>query len=289
MSARRCPNCGGLVGATAEWCGQCFTRLTVDEPPTATSEAPPEEGVPPPARPEAEPMPDGMPRPEATPGVTGGTPSPPAEPGQAPPAGPEPPPPAGPTTAARPIGGGDGEATARRTTGISGVPGIRSTPDGIVWDCPTCDEVNPIEAGTCPVCGTAFGKLLEDRESRPQVDPGRAAVISLVFPGAGHYVVGRAAEGIARGIVFSFALATGLLSLFAGLDAGSAIFLIVMVVSLGAAGALYVLSTLDAGRAAQDVPPIISTRMLLYGAVGLMLLTLILLTIAAFQNAPRAG
>jgi hypothetical protein len=31
MSERRCPNCGGLVGADAEWCTQCFARLTEPE------------------------------------------------------------------------------------------------------------------------------------------------------------------------------------------------------------------------------------------------------------------
>ncbi|MGH2686004.1 MAG: zinc ribbon domain-containing protein, partial [Actinomycetota bacterium] len=180
-------------------------------------------------------------------------------------------------------------APPRPPSGIGAPPGIRTTPDGIVWDCPTCGETNPIEAETCPVCGTTFGKLFQDTDEGPKVDPGHAAAMSLIFPGVGHYVAGRAAEGIARGIVFSFSLATGLLALFAGLGAGSPLFLVVMVVSLGSAAGLYVLSTLDAGRAAQDLRPIVSTRMLLYGAVGLMLLTLILLTIAAFGNKPPPG
>jgi ribosomal protein L40E len=45
---RRCPSCGGLVGADAEWCGQCFTRLDrMREDPV---DAPPNVG-PPPAEP----------------------------------------------------------------------------------------------------------------------------------------------------------------------------------------------------------------------------------------------
>ena len=254
MSQRRCPNCGGLVGDTAEWCGQCFTRLNGGERPAAAA-----------AEPEAPEIPE-MEGPEAPP-------------------------------TAPPAAGGDGQPTAppprsappRPASGIDAPPGIRTTPDGIVWDCPTCGEANPIEAETCPVCGTTFGKLFKEPDAGPKVDPGRAAAMSLIFPGVGHYVVGRAAEGIARAIVFSFALATGLLSLFAAIGGGSPLFLVVMVVSLGSAAGLYVLSTLDAGRAAQDLPPIVSTRMLLYGAVGLMLLTLILLTIAALQNAPQPG
>lgn len=32
MSVDRCPNCGALVGADAEWCGQCFSPLRAPEP-----------------------------------------------------------------------------------------------------------------------------------------------------------------------------------------------------------------------------------------------------------------
>jgi hypothetical protein len=34
---RRCPNCGALVTAEAEWCGQCFTSLRSPEPTPAVS------------------------------------------------------------------------------------------------------------------------------------------------------------------------------------------------------------------------------------------------------------
>jgi hypothetical protein len=32
MGDRRCHQCGALVGATAEWCGQCYARLDPDQP-----------------------------------------------------------------------------------------------------------------------------------------------------------------------------------------------------------------------------------------------------------------
>ena len=32
MEEARCPNCGALVSAEAEWCGQCFTSLRTPEP-----------------------------------------------------------------------------------------------------------------------------------------------------------------------------------------------------------------------------------------------------------------
>ncbi len=242
MSARRCPNCGGLVALDAAWCGQCLARL--DDRPAGTSVAqePPAEGAEEPTA--AEPSPAGA--------------------------------------------GADGSDGDRRRAVAVPAEGraVRSTPDGVVWDCPRCGEVNDIEARTCPVCGASFATLFEPPPP-PPVDPGRAATMSLFFPGLGHIVAGRTAEGVARAIVFAFALATGLLALFAGLRSGaSPLFLAVMVLALGAAAALYVLSTLDAGRAAGGAAPIVSTRVLLYGAVGLMLATLTLLTVAAMQAAP---
>jgi hypothetical protein len=146
--------------------------------------------------------------------------------------------------------------------------------------------VNSIERATCSACGTGFARIFQPAEEGPRVEPGRAATLSLLYPGVGHYVAGRRAEGVARGVVFTFALTTGLLTLLGG-RAGSGIFLAVMVLSFGAAASLYVLSTLDAGRATQGISPIVSTRALLYGAVGLMVVTLILLTLATFQASPR--
>ena len=252
MSARRCPTCGGLVGPDAEWCGQCLTRLT-DRPAEAQPAAVASEREEP-----------GSESAELHPAVPG----------------------ARAASDGRANGGprGDGRAS---TSESSGSRVVRSTPDGIVWDCPTCDQTNPIDTLTCTVCGTTFGRLFEPPDQGPRVDPGRAAMFSLFFPGAGHIAAGHPAEGIARAIVFLFALATGLLALFANLRGGGpGLFTVVMVLGLGAAAALYVLSTLDAGRVAQGTSPIVSTRILLYGAVGLMLATLTLVTIAATGASP---
>ena len=235
MTARRCPNCGGLVAPDAEWCGQCLTRL---------------DGRPEPAPPTADPV-----REHAEAG---------------PPARTAPP-----------------RADAPSITPADSELGVRVTEDGVVWDCPTCGEENPIETQLCTACGTRFGRLFEDPETVASVEPGRAVAMSLVFPGLGHYVAGRRAEGVARAIVFTFALTIGLLALFGKGGGGSPVFLVVMVVSLGAAVGLYFVTMVDAGRAAERVAPILSTRVLLYGAVGLMLVTLTLLTIATLQAAPR--
>jgi hypothetical protein len=62
-----------------------------------------------------------------------------------------------------------------------------------------------------------------------------------------------------------------------------------MVLTLGAAGVLYVASTMDAGRAARRERQLLQPRALLYGAAALMLVSVGLLTIAALQARSPAG
>jgi hypothetical protein len=221
---RRCPNCGGLVGAGAQWCGQCLTRL--DEPPSPS------------VRPSA---------PEAGPGAA--PPRRPAEPGDRQPS---------PTGAPRPIRAGD---------------------QGIVWQCPSCDTANPLESTECRVCGTPFSRLFEEEPAGPRVNPGRAVGLSLLFPGVGHLVLGRTADGLARAVIFGYALSIAVLILVARLSRGIGPFLPLLLVSGVASVGLYAVTAVDAGRIARGEPPLLPTRALLYGAVGLILMTVVVLVI----------
>jgi hypothetical protein len=248
VSERRCPNCGALVGDDAEWCGQCLHRLA-----PVGGEAPQE------------------PTPGTGPSGNGG-----------PPDGDEPEPatasavPRGATAAAPPAG------FPAATGG-----GVRSGERGIVWDCPTCGTENPLDAPVCSVCGTTFASLVErPEEPPPRVEPGRAAVFSLVFPGLGHYVAGRTADGVARAVVFLFALATGLVILIGGIRNGFGPLVPLMVICLAFAMSLYVVSTVDAGRVASGERQVLTPRMLLYGATGLILVTLGFFILAATSRAP---
>ncbi len=235
MSERRCPNCGGLVGADAEWCTQCFTRLQpVEEPPSEPGEAEP------PA--EAQPV--------APTGIAEG-----------PPARAQPPRPA--------------------PADLPGERLIRPRGEAIVWQCPTCGTENPIEAPVCSACGTQFRQMLQEPEPPVEVDPGRAAMLSLIFPGVGHIVIGRRSEGIARAVVFAFAIVTGFLALNSFRGGGGTASLLLMVLAFGAAAGLYVISTLDAGRAASREEQLLASRVLMYGGVGLMLLTLAVVVLGA--------
>jgi hypothetical protein len=125
--------------------------------------------------------------------------------------------------------------------------------------------------------------MLQPPEEKKVVDPGRAATFSLIFPGAGHYVAGLRGEGFARGVIFTFALVMGIASIGPVRSGSGGTYLLLMVISLAAAAALYVTSTADAGRAARGDPQILSMRLLLYGAVGLIFVAILLLTIAATQ------
>ncbi|MGH2690881.1 MAG: hypothetical protein ACRDHM_00060 [Actinomycetota bacterium] len=239
MSERRCPNCGGLVGADAEWCTQCFARLTEPEAAGTEQEA---------AETEQE-----IAAPAATEGV-----------------------------------GLEGEATGGGPpefvhlgpqTGIGA--GLHAKGESIVWDCAMCGTENPIDAATCSACGTRFGQIFEEPEEKPSVDPGRAAMFSLFFPGAGHFVAGRRGEGFARAVVFAFALMLGIFSIGPARAGSGGPYMLMMVVSLAFAAGVYVTSTADAGREARGEKPILSMRMLLYGAVGLMFAAIAILTMTA--------
>ena len=235
---RRCPNCGGLVGADAEWCTQCFTRLDQGQ-----ATAPAEEQV-------AEGQPVAGTEGAGAPAAAVGAP------------------------ARAPVTAG-AQATA-------GTPSfVRVKGEEIVWDCSECGTENPIEAKLCSACGTPFGAALHEPEQLPDVDPGRAAMASLFFPGAGHFIAGRKGEAFARGIIFAFSIIMGLASFGAVRSGSRGAHFLLMIISLLAAAGLYVTSTADAGRAARGEKQILSMRALLYLAVGLIFTAVALLTFSA--------
>jgi hypothetical protein len=123
--------------------------------------------------------------------------------------------------------------------------------------------------------------VLEDRPKPIDIDPNRAAMLSLFFPGIGHFVVGRKGEAFARAVMFAFAFITGLVSLAAYRSGSSRSYLYLMLVAFGSAGGLYVISTLDAARAAERQPPLLPARVLMYGGIGLIVVTLAVVTITA--------
>ena len=157
-----------------------------------------------------------------------------------------------------------------------------------MWDCPTCESENPIDATTCRICGTPFGKLLQEQTVAPRSDPGRATAYSLLFPGLGHVVAGRAGEGAARAVIFAYAAATSIIVLVMTGGAPGP-FLSLLMASVAVAVGLYVVSAMDAGRVARGEPSLLSPRILLYGGAGLILLTVVVLVVVGLRAGPRVA
>lgn len=228
MSERldRCPTCGALVSADADWCGQCYEplRREADEPATAVTSS---------------------------------------------------------------------SATRSRRAGPIETPGggaLDIGEDQASWTCPVCDEANPIEASICIVCGTPFARLFaEPEQPGPSIDPERAAVWSLVFPGLGHWKLGHRADAIARFVLFGWTFGTLCVLIASRIGKGGmgptfALFLLFA----SSSALVYALSALDAYRLAKGEEPVVGTRMLLWGSAGLVILSMLIATLVTLPRA-RGG
>jgi hypothetical protein len=214
--ARRCPSCGALVAADAEWCGQCYASLR-----ERTSVVP------------------------ASPSDGGRLETP---------------------------GGGVVEVAHGKAT----------------WTCPVCSETNELEVAFCRICGTPFARLFAEPEAPPSVDPERAAVWSVVFPGLGHWKLRRRADAVARFVLFAWSfgtLAVILASRFGKGGLGPTLPLVVLFA--GASLAVYAVSILDASRLARGADPIVSSRVLLWASAGVVVLSVLLATFVTLPAARR--
>ncbi|HWC33051.1 MAG TPA: zinc ribbon domain-containing protein [Actinomycetota bacterium] len=152
-----------------------------------------------------------------------------------------------------------------------------------LWSCPSCGARNPLDDDVCPRCGRTFASLFQEPAPPPHIEARRAAALSLLAPGVGHFAAGRIAEGIARLIVFAYALGTALVVRLATGIRSAGPLVPLGWLSLAAAVALYVTSAVDAARVADRRDPVLSNRALLYGAIGLMMLTVIVLVVSGLR------
>jgi hypothetical protein len=226
----RCPSCGALVSAAAEWCGQCYEPL--------------------PRVREASPAPTA-----STPEVDDRS----AAPGSS--------------------------LTERPAPGIVQVAGIERTDEGTVWTCPSCQQKNHIDVGTCPSCGTSFARLFQEPEIAPDVPPSTALALSLLLPGLGHWKLGRGGDALARIVLFVWTFGTVLvLSLTrrgTGLGSLSALVLLFVVAAL----VLWLESAIDAYRIAAEERPFVSARMLMWASAGFVVVSAIVATLVALPAA----
>jgi ribosomal protein L40E len=208
MAERRCPRCGALNTADAEWCGQCFTSLREPEP---------------------------TPRPAMTP-----------------------------AGALAPAAGTEGPAGGV----AAGAP---------AWPCAVCGAQNPIEADACETCGSPFAETMRGAERREAVDPQIAFRRSLVFPGLGHRLVGRSADGFARSVLFLVAL---LMAVLTGASDRTVLTGLLFVVFALTAVAVYVGAAIEARQLAEGGPLLVSSRVLMWVLVGLVFAAVVLLGVS---------
>ena len=213
----RCPNCGALVAADAEWCGQCYEPLRRDP-------------------------------------------------------------------AAGPVAAG-----SAASVGVVETPGggtLEVTGGKAAWTCPVCNETNTIEATVCHVCGTPFTRLFAEPEAPPTMDPERAAIWSLVFPGVGHWKLGRRADAVARFILFGWTFGTLVVLLISRFGKGGlGVVLPLFVLFATSSFAIYALSALDAYRIARGEDPVVSSRALLWGSAAIVVLSVLLATLVTLPAA----
>ncbi len=143
-------------------------------------------------------------------------------------------------------------------------------PAGAFWPCPVCGTRNPIVLEACEVCGTPFAVVMRG-ETRREVDADAAFRRSLLFPGLGHAMLGYSLDGFARGAVFALAV---VVLIFLPLSVPTtALTILATVLSAAAAIGIYAMSAVETKRLTQRRGLVIESRFLLWGAVGLMMVT----------------
>ncbi|MEA2447986.1 MAG: hypothetical protein QOK47_1623, partial [Actinomycetota bacterium] len=247
----RCPNCGALNAAGAEWCNQCLTVFRA---------------------------PESDPEPEPAPVQIAPVPPVPFAPAPGAPAGSDI------ALAPDPETASPGAASAAVSTTPAAIPatalGTRGaftvTEAGITWTCAVCDSVNPIDAAICLVCNTPFAETVREKPERIQRDPNTAALISLFMPGAGHAYIGQWGQATARAIVSLWTLLVVTIAIFSKDQPGSTpIALIFGFASV----ALWAITAHDAYREARNEPQqvLLKGRVFLYLVLGLLTLLMGLL------------
>jgi hypothetical protein len=142
---------------------------------------------------------------------------------------------------------------------------------------------NPLEASACVRCGTPFRDLFQEGPAPSKIDPGRAAALSLMFPGLGHRALGRSAEGLARAVVFLWTLGMALAIFLSTSGVSAGPFRLLLLILIAAAAFVYASTAADAGRVARGEAPIMTSRMLLYGSTGLMFVIVVMLVVSGMR------
>lgn len=153
------------------------------------------------------------------------------------------------------------------------------------WPCPVCDSQNAIDLDICATCGTPFATLMREERARPKIDPSDAFRRSLVYPGLGHRMAGRAIDGFARGVLFGMLLLATLMLGLSGVSTGAVRFLFLTYAA--ATISVYLMTAFEARRLAEGGDLLVSSRALLWATVGILLLSIVMVALVIGTAARR--
>lgn len=160
-------------------------------------------------------------------------------------------------------------------------PGSQEAP---FWPCTVCGAQNPIALDVCATCGTPFATVMRG-VARSAVDPHVARTRSMLFPGAGHAALGYSVDGFARGAVF--ALSLGVAIFLAVTVPRSALMLLAIGLLLACAIGVYALSLAETKQLSERGGLLVPSKVLLWGAVGVMFLIVAAIALSIAGNARR--
>ena len=169
-------------------------------------------------------------------------------------------------------------------TDPAGSPPVQTSAGAAFWPCSVCGARNPIFLDLCETCGTPFAAVMRGT-TRRDVDPQAAFTRSLVFPGAGHAMLGYGIDGFARAVLFVLSLGIALFLLVAGLHRGP--MLLAVGLSLGLAIAVYVVSAVEIAQLAARGRLLIPSKYLLWSAVVVMFLVVAAIALSVATSARR--
>jgi len=160
------------------------------------------------------------------------------------------------------------------------------TEAGIRWICGTCGTPNALDAVTCEACGATFADTVRPKTGRIEGDPGKAALYSLFYPGAGHGYLGMWGQAIARAVLSSWVLLVTLVGILDRDVPGSlGMAAIFGVAALG----LWLVAANDAYREARAEPDkvLLRGRRYLYVVLGLMAILFVVMFLALMSARSR--
>jgi hypothetical protein len=153
------------------------------------------------------------------------------------------------------------------------------------WPCSVCGTRNPIAFEVCETCGTPFATVMRGVD-RQQVDPKVARTRSMIFPGAGHAMLGFPIDGFARGAVFTLSLGLAIFLWMSVPRSGPMLLAITLLV--GTAVGVYALSLTETRQLSERGGGLlIPSKYLLWGCVALMFLIVGTIALSIAGNARR--